>query len=36
MCEVTVAAGGRLPFIAPELLKKGKKGGAMGDASQPL
>jgi len=35
MCEVTVAAGGRLPFIAPELMKKGKKG-QMGDASQPL
>ena len=33
MCEVTIAAGGRLPFIAPQLMKKGK-GGA--DASQPL
>lgn len=26
MCEVTIAQGGRLPFIAPQLMKKGKKG----------
>ena len=36
MCEVTVAAGGRLPHIAPALLKKGKGGAGAGDASQPL
>ena len=36
MCEVVISQGGRLPFIAPELLKKGKKGAMGGDASQPL